>query len=232
MAGKHSRPTATEAVLVWKRRITFNSYVAEITQHHLFDAFITASIILNALFMALETDYNLKYENFQFFKIAEDLFLVVYIMEFLMKLYVDPRAYWKNGYNVFDTIILAVFIITIISDGSSKSLKFIRSIRTFRSLRVIKAVTFIPEIQAIFAAFFKTMRRAMYAVGLTILLLFNFAIIGYFYYGDPDTGDPEDWGDLTTSMFTLFGLLTVRWKFHKLNDIFWPITFSCNIPHH
>uniref|UniRef100_A0A4W4FUR0 Ion transport domain-containing protein n=1 Tax=Electrophorus electricus TaxID=8005 RepID=A0A4W4FUR0_ELEEL len=165
------------------------NYVAKVTQNPFFDGFIIVSNILDTVFMALETDYNLKYKNFNFF-------MVMYIMQFLMKVYVEPRTYWKNGYNMLDAAILVASVIMLATNGGGfGSHSYAGTIRAFRSLRLLKAVSIIPEIQG-----------AVHVLGLMLLLLFNFGVIGCFYFGNPD---PEHWGDLPSSMFTLFMLFTL-----------------------
>ncbi|XP_038860866.1 cation channel sperm-associated protein 3-like [Salvelinus namaycush] len=171
---------------------------------------IMVTIILNALFMALETDYDLKYKLFGFFEIADEFFMAIYTMEFLMKVYVNPGLYWKNGYNVFDAIILVISFVPMFADGGdSSAMGTMRIVRAFRSLRVLKTVSFIRGLQALVVALFKTMKSVVYVLGLMFLLMFIFAIIGYYYFGDPNTGDPDNWGDLGCALFTLFSLVTV-----------------------
>uniref|UniRef100_A0A8C8FAL1 Ion transport domain-containing protein n=1 Tax=Oncorhynchus tshawytscha TaxID=74940 RepID=A0A8C8FAL1_ONCTS len=188
----------------------FYDYIANITEKTLFDGMIMVTIILNALFMALETDYDLKYKLFGFFAIADEFFMAIYTMEFLMKVYVNPGVYWKNGYNVFDAIILVISFVPMFADGGdSSAMGTMRIVRAFRSLRVLKTVSFIRGLQALVVALFKTMKSVVYVLGLMFLLMFIFAIIGYYYFGDPNTGDPENWGDLGCALFTLFSLVTV-----------------------
>ncbi|MGH0172106.1 UNVERIFIED_CONTAM: hypothetical protein FKN15_062103 [Acipenser sinensis] len=67
----------------------FNVY----NKRSLFNGVIMTTILLNALFMALETDYDLKFRLFGFFEIVDQLFQAIYTMEFLMKVYVEWRGY-------------------------------------------------------------------------------------------------------------------------------------------
>eukprot|EP00063_Salmo_salar_P078901 XP_014053736.1 PREDICTED: cation channel sperm-associated protein 3 isoform X1 [Salmo salar] len=204
------RAAATAAGSNVRKDTEFYDYIANITERTLFDGLIMVTIILNALFMALETDYDLKYKLFGFFEIADEFFMAIYTMEFLMKVYVNPGVYWKNGYNVFDAIILVISFIPMFSDGGdSSAMGTMRIVRAFRSLRVLKTVSFIRGLQALVVALFKTMKSVVYVLGLMFLLMFIFAIIGYYYFGDPNTGDPENWGDLGCALFTLFSLVTV-----------------------
>ncbi|XP_036845445.1 cation channel sperm-associated protein 3 [Oncorhynchus mykiss] len=204
------RAAATAAGLNVRKDTEFYDYIANITEKTLFDGLIMVTIILNALFMALETDYDLKYKLFGFFAIADEFFMAIYTMEFLMKVYVNPGVYWKNGYNVFDAIILVISFVPMFADGGdSSAMGTMRIVRAFRSLRVLKTVSFIRGLQALVVALFKTMKSVVYVLGLMFLLMFIFAIIGYYYFGDPNTGDPENWGDLGCALFTLFSLVTV-----------------------
>ncbi|XP_029555371.1 cation channel sperm-associated protein 3 isoform X2 [Salmo trutta] len=204
------RAAATAAGSNVRKDTEFYDYIANITERTLFDGLIMVTIVLNALFMALETDYDLKYKLFGFFAIADEFFMAIYTMEFLMKVYVNPGVYWKNGYNVFDAIILVISFVPMFADGGdSSAMGTMRIVRAFRSLRVLKTVSFIRGLQALVVALFKTMKSVVYVLGLMFLLMFIFAIIGYYYFGDPNTGDPENWGDLGCALFTLFSLVTV-----------------------
>ncbi|XP_071195875.1 cation channel sperm-associated protein 3-like [Salvelinus alpinus] len=204
------RAAATASGSNVRKDTEFYDYIANITEKTLFDGMIMVTIILNALFMALETDYDLKYKLFGFFEIADEFFMAIYTMEFLMKVYVNPAVYWKNGYNVFDAIILVISFVPMFADGGdSSAMGTMRIVRAFRSLRVLKTVSFIRGLQALVVALFKTMKSVVYVLGLMFVLMFIFAIIGYYYFGDPNTGDPENWGDLGNALFTLFSLVTV-----------------------
>ncbi|XP_006631912.1 cation channel sperm-associated protein 3 [Lepisosteus oculatus] len=193
-----------------RKDIEFYDYISNITQKSLFNGIIMSTILINALFMALETDYDLKYKLYGFFEIVDELFLAIYTMEFLMKVYVEPKGYWKSAYNVFDAFILTVsFIPLFISGTGMRSLSSLRMLRAARSLRVLKTVSFIRGLQALISALFKTLKSVVYVLVLLFLLMFIFAIIGYYFFGDPVTGDPQNWGDLGAALFTLFSLVTV-----------------------
>ncbi|XP_062309626.1 cation channel sperm-associated protein 3-like [Osmerus eperlanus] len=203
--GRKKETTETE-----RCDIGFYKYVASLTENPLFDNFIMLTIVINALFMALETDYYLNYKLYGFFELSDNFFMAVYTMEFLMKVYVEPKQFWTNGYNVFDVIILVVSLIpTFVGEKKADSLTSLRIVRACRSLRVLKTVSFIRGLQALISALFKTLKSVVLVLSLMFLLMYIFALIGFYNYGDPDTGDPENWGDLGSAFFTLFSLVTV-----------------------
>ncbi|RXM92733.1 Cation channel sperm-associated protein 3 [Acipenser ruthenus] len=89
---------------------------------------------------------------FSLVTIVDQLFQAIYTMEFLMKVYVEWRGYWKSGYNVFDAFILALSFIPMFmntSGASTRSLKSLRMIRAVRTLRMLKTVSFIRGLQVI-----------------------------------------------------------------------------------
>ena len=80
---------------------------------------------------------------------ADEIFMAIYTMEFVMKVYVEPLEYWKSGYNVFDAVILLMSYIPMFAPegGVSSSLATISIFRACRSLRVLKTVSFIRGLQ-------------------------------------------------------------------------------------
>ncbi|XP_030645531.1 cation channel sperm-associated protein 3-like [Chanos chanos] len=167
-------------------------------------------IVLNALLMALETNHDLKMKNLFFFTIADKFFMAVYTLEFLMKFYVEPVDYWKNGYNVFDAVILIVTFIPVFTEGHNvSSLEYIPIIRALRSLRVLKTISFFHGLQTLIEAMFLSVKSAAFVLQMMLVLMFIFSLIGFYIFGDPETGDPEHWGDLGSAFFTIFSLVTV-----------------------
>ena len=44
---------------------------------------------------------------------------------------------------------------------------------------------------------------------LLVMLMLFFAVVGYYIYGDKETGDYLHWGNLSDAMLTLFTFVTV-----------------------
>ena len=141
----------------WKRRdAAFHKFVTNITESGAFNAGVMGVIFLNALVMAVETYGELKKNNVDFFFILDELFLAVYTVEFILKVYAEPKKYWKNGYNLFDFLVLALSIsqsvMTIIGMGTS-GLQALRVFRALRTLRTLRTVSFIRGLQVGFQTY-------------------------------------------------------------------------------
>ncbi|XP_072368488.1 cation channel sperm-associated protein 3-like isoform X3 [Scyliorhinus torazame] len=133
-----------------RRDVVFHNYVKRLTKNWIFKAFIFTTIVANSLFMALETDYKLANKFYLFFDVVEQLFLAIYTVEFLAKLYVDPIKYWKIGFNVFDFIVLSLsFIHRFLPPSYKRSLYWFHVVRPLRTLRT---VSFIRGLQVLSTA--------------------------------------------------------------------------------
>lgn len=68
-------------------------------------------IVLNLLVIGFEIVEEWKMVYINVFKVLDEFFFVIYIMEFFMKLYVEFKGYWKSSYNIFDFLILVLLYV-------------------------------------------------------------------------------------------------------------------------
>ena len=85
-------------------------------QSSAFTGFIMLVILLNALTIGLETNEEWKVNYGNVFKALDEFFLAIYTMEFFLKLYAEPKGYWKSSYNIFDVTILGISYVQLIMD--------------------------------------------------------------------------------------------------------------------
>ncbi|XP_048459938.1 cation channel sperm-associated protein 3-like [Rhincodon typus] len=190
-----------------RRDGVFHNYVKRLTKSWIFKGIIFTTILANSLFVALETDYQMANKFFIFFNVSEQLFLAIYTVEFLAKIYVDPIKYWKIGFNVFDFIVLSLsFIHRFLPLRLKRSLYWLHIVRPLRTLRTI---SFIRGLQVLSTALVSTLKSVFFVLFLLFLLMTVFALIGYYFYGNTDHGDYKNWGNLRSAYFTLFSLVTL-----------------------
>ena len=103
-------------------------------QSSLFNSFIMVMIVMNALVIGFETVEEYKQAHSNVFKALDEFFLAIYTMEFLMKLYAEPRGYWKSSYNIFDFSILALSYVQVIMDELNVGDKILTPLRLLRGL--------------------------------------------------------------------------------------------------
>ncbi|XP_058025822.1 cation channel sperm-associated protein 3 [Ahaetulla prasina] len=185
-------------------------FVENVFYHPLFKSVMISSIMLNAIFLSLETDYKVRYESHMFLQVADLIILAIYTTEFLMNLYLDPVNYWKDGYKRFDASVLFLAYLPYTIDHSNPERHHVLTmLKGFQALRVLKLLYYSPGITNLMEAMGQTVKNVIYVLVLLFLLIFIFAILGHGLYGDPQQGDPQNWGSLADAFFTLFSLVTV-----------------------
>ena len=121
----------------------------------------------------------------------------------------------KNGWNLFDTLIVFISIIPI---GPNSSILVFRLLRIFRVLRLISAV---PELKELIEALLLSIKRVFYVSLLLFIILYIYASFGSILFSEDD---PERWRDMGVSMITLVQVLTLSsWEqvMLPLQKIYW-----------
>jgi cation channel sperm-associated protein 3 len=94
---------------------------------------IMGVIMINALVIGLETMVRLKIHMDNYFRLYwDELFLSIYTVEFFLKLYAEPKGYWKSSYNRFDFLILFISYIQAILDMINVGDNFLKPLKLLR----------------------------------------------------------------------------------------------------
>ena len=65
-------------------------------------------ILINSLVIGLETNEDLKKNKRHIFITLDTVFIVIYTIEFALKVYAEPKGYWYRSYNLFDFTLLVL----------------------------------------------------------------------------------------------------------------------------
>ncbi|XP_050949014.1 cation channel sperm-associated protein 3-like [Labeo rohita] len=127
----------------------------------------------------------------------------VYLMEFLLKTSVDPWGYWRSPVNVLS---VSVLLLATVCMSLKASLEIVTGTRI---LLVFRLRTYTDVEQEYTAGIWRGLKKASLIYFLIFVIVMVFATAGHTFFGDPNAGDPENWGDLGTALFTLFRLLVL-----------------------
>ncbi len=127
---------------------------------------------------------------------------VFFVVEILIRFIgeKEKKNFLKDGWNVFDTIIVAISLIPI---PNNSSFLVLRLLRIFRVLRLISVI---PELKKIIEAILASIKRVFFVSLLLFIILYIYATMGSILFGEDD---PERWADLGISLITLFQVLTL-----------------------
>lgn len=179
--------------------------------------FITILIIINALLVGLET-YPEFVEKYHAWLLAMDIVVLgLFTLEIVIKLYLYRANFFRNGWNIFDFVIVVGSLILYNSP-------YISVLRIFRVLRVLRTVTTIPSLRRVVAALFMAIPTITSVILLMSIIFYVYAVIGTFFYA---TIEPEFFGNLGLSFITLFQVFTLEsWASGVFRPIFEVVPWS------
>lgn len=171
-----------------------------ITENKIFEWSVVTVIILSALLIGAKT-YHLPPVFVNFLTYADWVVTLFFLLEITMRFIAsdDKKRFFKNGWNVFDTLIVVVSLIPI--EDSEMALVG-RLVRVFRVLRMVSIV---PELRILINSLLKAMPQLSYVMLLMFIIFYIYGAVGSFFF---NTINPDLWGDITTSMLTLFRVMT------------------------
>jgi voltage-gated sodium channel len=181
-------------------------FLKRVTESSWFQNTILALIIATAIIVGLETDRGFVADYGHILLTLDWIIIWAFVLEALMKLgaqWPRPWRYFRDPWNCFDfSVIALVFILMPFGDGH-----FAAVLRMIRVLRTLRLITVIPRLQLIVSSLLRSL-PSMFYVGLLLFLLFYvYAVIGVFLFRD---NDPTHFGDLPTSLLTLFRVVTLE----------------------
>jgi voltage-gated sodium channel len=166
-----------------------------------FELFIAGVILLNAVALALLTmpniDGDARDSLIQFDQIA----LWVFFAELIARMISYGRKPWmffKTGWNVFD------FVIIGLSPLFAGQTLLLRLLRIFRLIRIFR---FLPEVRILTRSITRSLPPLMSMSVLIFLALFIYGMAGVYLFGQEM---PDQWGDITAALTSLFILLTLE----------------------
>lgn len=193
--------------------------------------FIGFVIVVNALFIGLETDMNKEdgsmYEDDLWF-IMENLFVVIFVVEMLVKIFCHRLEYFKSAWNVVDFLLVMmavadVWVLTAIGQkGQMKSVSVLRVVRMLRLVRLIRLFKVFKELWLVVSGLMESMRTLGWVSILLVLFVYVCGIFTTMQIGHNDDvyGDykllsggwdaQEFFGTVSRSMYSLFQVITLE----------------------
>ena len=168
-----------------------------------FQSLVVGVIIANAVALGLQT-YDQVPLGLQ--RIADPLdswCLAFFCVELFIRIAAYRfrlRAFFKDPWNVFDTIVIGLGVLPIWHFNAT-ALRMVRLARVARLARVM------PDFKVLIDGLRRAALPALSLLALTALLCYLYAVVGYMIFHEKA---PEFFGNLGEAMLTLFTLLTLE----------------------
>lgn len=164
-----------------------------------FERAITALILANAITLGIEASPLVAARFGDALYVFDRLVLLVFVVELLMRCFVHRGRFFQDPWRVFD---LAVVGIAVVPAGTAFAV-----LRALRVLRVLRLVSLVPSMRRVIGALLNALPGMASIVGLMALVLYVSAVMATKLFG---AIAPETFGNLGTSLFTLFQVMTVE----------------------
>jgi len=164
-----------------------------------FQRLIITLIVLNGMTLGLETSETIMAAVGPWLLAFDRIVLAVFVVEIGAKILYRRWGFFRDGWNVFDFIIVSIALIP-----ASGPLAVLRALRILRVLRLISVV---PAMRRVVGALLAAI-PGLLSVGAIILLVFYVgAVLSTKLFG---SSFPDWFGTIGQSMYTLFQVMTLE----------------------
>jgi len=178
---------------------TLREIARAIVAHPRFGHFILAVIIINAVTLGLETDRDIRNQAGDWLYLFDKIAVAVFTVELALKLYVQRRDFFKDGWNIFDTVIVSIAYLPV---GGGFAV-----LRALRILRVLRLLSVVPRMRQVVVGLISAI-PAMGSVILLLLLTFYVAaVMTTKLFGE---AFPQWFGSIGESLYSLFQIMTLE----------------------
>jgi voltage-gated sodium channel len=174
-----------------------------IAENPRFQKFILAVIVLNALFMGIETSHALMASHGALLHLLDRIIQAIFIVEVSIRV----TAFWpslgkffKDGWNTFDFSVVVLSLLPVAGPFAAVA-------RLARVLRVTRIVTHSEELKLIIGTMLKSIPSMGHVSMLLGILLYVYGVIGWHLFHETD---PARWGTLSSGFWALFQILTLE----------------------
>jgi len=143
-----------------------------------FDYFIQILILLSLVSFSLDTLPNLSYNTRVFLDYFEVISIMIFTIEFLLRIYVSkkPLSYIFSFYGIIDILAILPFYLNRVLD-----LRFLRAFRIFRIFRALKLLRYNKALNR-FRVAFKIVKEEVTLFFIVTLVLIFITSAGIYFF--------------------------------------------------
>ncbi len=179
---------------------SFVEFFLSIRNSNFFSGIVIAVIVASAIYAGvisydISPQYNIYLDLFDY---AITLFFVI---EIVIRM-ISERSlikFFKDGWNVFDFLIVTISLIPI------NNVESIFVARLLRIIRVLRIITVVPAFRHIIDSLVRSIPRVGFIALLMFIFMYVWGAIGTMFFG---AVDPENWGNIGLALITLVQVAT------------------------
>jgi voltage-gated sodium channel len=185
------------------RRMSERNSLARVVDSPAFTTVVVTTIAINAVVLGLQTYDGVVDRWGDLLDLVNALCLGVFIVELLIRIasyWPRPWAFFRNGWNIFDFVVVAAAFVPGIRQNSTL-------LRLARLLRIVRIVRVLPDLRVLLLGVWRSILPLASIGAVTATILFVYGMVGWILFGDDL---PGEWGNVGQAMLTLFVMLTLE----------------------
>ncbi len=169
-------------------------------EHPVFERLVVSAITLNAIILGIETFPSVMATHGELLHHIDLVFVAFFVIELAMRIYVHRLRFfhYREGWNWFDFLIVGFTLMPFMGNVSA--------LRAFRILRALRLLSTIPALRKVITGILRAVND--FAAVLAVLIVVNYvaAVMASKMFGE---SFPDRFGNVGTSLFTLFQIMTL-----------------------
>lgn len=179
--------------------MTFRTRLDAFLNRRIVTQTITAVILFNAVLLGLETIPDVMAAAGPLIVALDTACLAIFVAELVAKMVAQGRRFWRDGWNLFDAVIVGVALIP--GSGSFSVL------RALRILRVLRIVSVFPRLRRVVEGLVTALPGMASVFVLMGIIFYIGSVMATTLFGP---AFPEWFGSLPRSGYTLFQVMTLE----------------------
>ena len=161
--------------------------------------FILGVIVFNAVILGLETSHTVMGTMGGLLKTLDTICLSIFVLEIILKLIAYRHRFFRNGWNLFDLVIVGI---ALLPSGGALSV-----LRALRILRVLRVISISPSLRTVVEGLVSALPGMGSVVVLMSIIFYVGAVIATKLFAG---SHPEFFSSLGASAYSLFQIMTLE----------------------
>ncbi|MFV0432982.1 MAG: ion transporter [Leucobacter sp.] len=161
-----------------------------------FQRSIVGLIVFNAVILGLETYPAIMLNYGAALKMINAVVIAIFVLELLLRIYAYGWNYFRDGWNIFDFVVVAAALVP--ANSASGALRLLRLLRVFRLLSAVRSM------RVVVGALAASIPGIMSMGALFLMVLYVFAIASTTLFAPLD---PENYGNLGLTFSSLYRIV-------------------------
>jgi voltage-gated sodium channel len=171
--------------------------VRVLVTHAGFQRFIISVIVFNAITLGLETSPAIVAEAGGVLHFLDRAALAIFVVELLLRIYAFGWSFFRDAWNIFDLIIIGIAVVPATGEFSV--------LRSLRIRRVLRLISVVPSMRRVVSGLLAAVPGMASIAALLALVLYVAGVMATKLFQHLQ---PENFGDMGTTLFTLFQIMT------------------------